>query len=213
MLAACFVIGAVVATPVSAATLNVTYQQSNVFGSPDLSRVVDIQSAGYTGKAKAGPFRLTGSNGYGNFIAFCVDLSKQLKNGKNYTTSANSAFGAKVDRRIDKLFTSAYAGISTAVHGAAFQLALWEIISDTGRRNNLSRGRFKVKAGKAVISQANAYLKGLRSASTGGYAITYMTSGKSQNIVTVSPVPIPAAFGMLGLGVAALFGLRRRKSV
>ena len=61
------------------------------------------------------------------------------------------------------------------------------------------------------MTQANSYLSALSGASTGGYNISYLNSGTSQNLVTVSPVPLPAALGMLGLGIASLFGLRRRK--
>lgn len=205
-------VAAFAATSASASTVNVTYQGSNVFGTPNLSQSVNITSPGYTGNALAGPFHLTGDNGFGNFVGFCVDLFKYMSNGNSYTTSASSSYGAAVDNNIDRLFTSAYASVDTAVEGAAFQLALWEIITDTGSALNLATGNFLASAGSAVTAQANSYLAGLSGASTGGYNITYLNSGTSQNLVTVSPVPVPAALGMLGLGLASLFGLRRRKS-
>lgn len=211
LLAAVAVTGVFAVSAASAATLNVTYQDSTVFGTPNLSKTVNITSSGYTGGAQAGQFRLSGSGGFGNFLAFCVDLAKFMSSGNSYSTSSGSAFGATVDGYIDRLFTSAYASVDTAVEGAAFQLALWEIITDTGSAYSLTSGGFKATAGSAVTAQANSYLAGLAGASTGGYTITYLNSGTSQNLVTVAPVPLPAALGMLGLGVASLFGLRRRK--
>ncbi len=200
----------------SAATVTVDYQNaSNPFGSPNLSRYVRISSPQYNGGTRAGPFRLTGDGGMGDFVAFCVDLGKYLANGQSYTTASNSNFGGAVDTNIDKLFTSAYSGVSTQVEGAAFQVALWEIITDTGSGFDLTSGNFSVQlAGysAAVINQASSYLSGLASAATGGYNLTFLNSGTSQNLVTVSPVPLPAAAGMLGFGVLALFGLRRRKN-
>lgn len=199
----------------SAATVTVDYQNSsNPFGSPALARYVRISSPQYTGGAGAGPFRLTGDGGFGDFVAFCVDLGKYLSSGNTYTTASSSAFGSAVDTNIDKLFTSAYSGISTRVEGAAFQVALWEIITDTGSGFDLSGGDFRVQmAGysAAVINQATSYLSGLASAATGGYRLTFLNSGTSQNLVTVSAVPLPAAAGMLGFGVLTLVGLRRRK--
>lgn len=211
-LAAVSLAGVFAVSAASASTLNVTYQDSTVFGTPNLSRNVNVASSGYTGTARAGQFRLSGSNGYGNFLAFCVDLAKFMTSGGTYSTSSGSAFGATVDGYVDRLFTSAYANVDTAIEAAAFQLALWEIISDTGSGYSLTGGSFTANsASSAVTAQANSYLAGLAGASTGGYTITYLNSGTSQNLVTVAPVPLPAALGMLGLGVASLFGLRRRK--
>ena len=198
----------------SAATVNVTYQGSTAFGSPNLSRYVEITSPGYSGGAFAGPFRLVGDNGLGKFVAFCVDLAQFMKSGTTYTTAASSGYGGAVDLNIDRLFTSAYAGISTAIQGAAFQVALWEIISDTGSGFNLAGGSFSVTQARysaAVINQANAYLSALTGAATGGYRLTFLKSGTNQDIVTVSQVPLPAAAGMLGLGLVRLVGLRRRR--
>lgn len=202
---------AIATTSASAGTVNVTYQGSNVFGTPNYSRAVSITSPTYTGGAQAGAFRLVGDNGFGSFVGFCVDLANFMTSGNTYTTSGTSAYNAAVDNNIDKLFTSSYASVDTANEAAAFQLAIWEIITDTGKSLSLTGGSFLATAGIGVINTANSYLAALSGASTGGYNITYLNSRSSQDLVTVSPVPVPAALGMLGLGLASLFGLRRRK--
>ena len=218
--------------PLSAATLNVTYQGGSAFGSPNLSRYISISSPTYTGGVYAGPFRLAGSGGLGNFVAFCVDLTKVLANGQTYTSASVSNFGNTVDTNISKLFSSAYSGINSRIKGAAFQVALWEIISDTGRGYNLGAGAFSVQSAAysaAVINQASQYLNGLAGATVGAYTLSYLNSGTSQNIVTVanvpgspvtppvrpgppiSPVPVPAGLGLLGLALASLAMARMRR--
>lgn len=202
------------ATVATASTTVVSYQEAGVFGTPNLSSPATIVSPFYNGGTSAGPFRLTGDNGFGDFIAFCIDLDNHMSSGKTYTVSGASSYGTAVDTNIDLLFNSAYAGLSTAVQGAAFQVALWEIITDTGDATgfDLGLGSFTATSSTAgVISQAADYLTGLGGATTGGYKLTFLANGNSQDLVTVSPVPVPAAFGMLSLGLAGLFGLRRRK--
>ena len=201
------------ATVVSASTVEVGYQERSVFGTPNLSSAVTISSPFISGRVAAGPFRLTGSGGFGDFVAFCIDLGQYMARGKTYTVSGASTYGSEVDSNISRLFNSAYASLTTAVQGAAFQVALWEIITDTGSDSglDLGMGAFTAGANASVINQAADYLEGLGGASTGGYKLTFLASGQSQDLVTVSPVPVPAAFGMLGLGIAGLFGLRRRK--
>lgn len=202
------------ATVAGATSIVVDYQEASVFGTPNLSSSVTIVSPSFNGSTAAGPFRLTGDNGFGDFDAFCIDLAHYMSSGNTYTVSGASSYGAVVDSYIDRLFTSAYASLVTSVQGAAFQVALWEIITDTGAASgyDLGLGAFTATSSNAsVISQATGYLAGLTGASTGGYNLTFLANASSQDLVTVSPVPVPAAFGMLGLGLAGLFGLRRRK--
>lgn len=199
------------ATAASAATVDVTYQESGVFGTPNLSQIVEISSPGHDGTVRAGPFRLMGDDGYGDFLAFCIDLNNYMSSGNTYKISSSSVYGAGVDDYIDRLFTSAYAGLDTAIEGAAFQVALWEIITDGGVAYDLAGGLFTASNNFDVIGQANTYLAGLASAATGGYKLGFLSSSVSQDLVTVSPVPLPAAAGMLGLGLAGLFGFGRRK--
>lgn len=210
-LAGALIGGVFAVTSASAATVTVDYQGSDVFGTPNLPQSVLISSPVIDGIVNAGPFRLTGDNGFGDFVAFCIDLGTYMKSGQTYTTSAFSAFGSVIDGYIDRLFTSAYAGVDTADEGAAFQIALWEIITDGGAAYNLGGGSFTADARDDVMNQANAYLAALAGAATGGYRLTFLNSGSSQDLVTVSAVPLPGAVGMLGLGLASFFGLRRRK--
>lgn len=197
----------------SAATLTIDYQNSgNVFGSPNLSASAQITSPEYNGWVNAGPFRLNADGGFGDFVAFCIDLGKYMSSGQTYVTASASAWGPQVDHNINRLFNTAFAGVDTAVEGAAFQLALWEIITDTGSALNLGTGAFRVlSVNSAILSQAGAYLAGLGGATTDTYQLTFLNSNTSQNLVTVSPVPIPAAGGFLLAAMGGLFGLRKMR--
>lgn len=205
-------IACVGATSVSASTVELTYQESgNPFGSPSLFEAVTISSPDYNGNVRAGPFRMTGSDGIGDFDAFCVDLAHSLSSGQTYTVQAASVFSTSVTDNISSLFNTAYDDVTSSVNGAAFQVALWEIITDTAVGLDVYSGAFTASANMAVTLQATNYLNGLGASVSGGYDVTYMTSDFSQDLVTVSAIPVPAAFGMLSLGLAGLFGLRRRK--
>jgi len=208
---------------VSAATVTVDYQESSVFGTPKLAQNVRITSDKYTGYAGAGLFRLT-ADGYGDFNAFCVDLAQYINNGDTYETSVNLFSGATLEN-IDKLFTSAFAAVDTAVEAAAFQIALWEIVEDTGTGYDLTSGAFAVSG--AAVDQANGYLSALGT-QTGKYTLDFLESGTSQDVVTgalnpnsplngggtIAPVPLPASGVLLlaGLAGAAGLGARKRKA-
>jgi hypothetical protein len=200
--------------------MTVTYQEANIFGTPALAQNVTISSPDYNGGARAGLYRLTGSDGFGDFLAFCVDLAKNMGNGKTYNLAPALFGGATLDN-IDRLYTSVYSTVDTALEAAGFQVALWEIVSDTATGFDLSSGDFAVSGNANAAAQAQGYLDGLAQAQTGGYTIDFLTSGNSQNLVTgkvapppaVNPVPLPAAGWMLLAGFGGLFGLRRgRKS-
>lgn len=104
-----------------------------------------------------------------------------------------------------------------ATVAAGLQLALWNAVYDDD--NTVDSGLFKASSGSSgIITNANAYL-----VAAAGYTddpkwklILYDSatdSGKrSQNLVSVSPVPLPAA-GFLMLGALAslgIMGYRRR---
>lgn len=203
----------VAASAANAGTINVSYQGPGPFGVPNLSKPVsvDYQQGHVIGTIQSGPFRLTGSKGFGDFMAFCVELTQSMKNKQSYYLWDNSYYGATVDAAVEKLFNFAFGDVTNATKGAAFQVALWEIISDNNY--DLSAGQFKVTGTSAsVLSTAQYYLDNLASATTGAYKMIYMDSETSQDLVTVAPVPVPAAGGMLLLGLGGLAAARRRKA-
>ena len=109
-------------------------------------------------------------------------------------------------------------------YSAAFQLALWEIVNETSGSYDLENGSFK--ASNRVNQQDTAFLAARATAqtwlslagpTTGQYKISYLfdfngeATPNTQNLITMSPVPLPAA-GLLmasALGLGGLFSRRR----
>ena len=198
----------------SAGTVTVTKQGGSAFGTPNWSKVVGISSPSRTGGVNAGMFRLTGDNGMGDFVAFCVDLADSLNLPETYQMAPTLA-PASVMANVDKLFSSAYNSITDSVSAAGFQVALWEIIEDTDPNNapfDLNSGNFKMTSGEAAVKNAaDGFLGGLAGAPTGQYKYTFLESKDGQDLVTVAPVPVPAAGLLLLTGLGGFAALRRRR--
>lgn len=248
--------GMAAATTVSSfpdGNFTVAYQSTgNPFGTHGSANV----TLNTLGSVSAGAFALkVQGQANSNFAAFCLDLAHTLKSGTSYTVAdanptgnvfntSSGAAGVNPSQQasIQKLFDAVYspALLKSTTESAAFQLALWEIVTETKtyagqivfdvNSQDAQRGNFYALTGwhntpSAIVAQANLYLADMQ-AYTGAkhYDVTYLQSvisctGRhctptqgSQNLVTVSAVPLPAAGVLLltafgGAGVA----LRRRR--
>lgn len=206
------------AAAASSAPINISYQSAGVFGAGNLQQTIRVHTpgAGYDGRVRAGLFHLTGDSGLGDFVAFCVDLAQFLNNPQQATLAPN-LFGSAVQDGMARLFDVALGGdtlagaIDTSLEAAGLQVALWEVLYDTGGTYDLGAGGFHVSENAAVRAQAEAYIAGMATAQTSRYVMTFLESEDHQDLVTVQPVPLPAtglmlAFGLIGAGAT----LRRR---
>ena len=201
-----------------ASTVELAYQGSNAWGTPAWARSVSYELNGNAKTHGAGLFRLEDTGTGQSVLAWCIDLLNTLALPATHSTTAVSATAAQLTN-IDKLFTSAYNMVTDADTAAGFQIALWEIMSDTGSAEglDLSNGEFETTGSGTHYTLAAGYLSGLEAQATGGYTLTTYFNATSQNLVegTIAPpaavVPVPAAGLLLLSGIAGFGMMRRRK--
>jgi hypothetical protein len=155
----------------------------------------------------------------GDFVAWCLDATNWLQGSSSYEITDDpfaSSYGlTDADMaRVQSVFDANYASVdlSNAAEAAAFQMALWEALYDDDW--SVMTGDFTVtSATSGAVAQAEAYLLAASTYAGGQqYSMTFLESlSGGQNLVTVAPIPLPAA-GLLLLGaLGGLGALRRRR--
>ncbi|HZZ44026.1 MAG TPA: hypothetical protein VFE58_13910 [Tepidisphaeraceae bacterium] len=215
------------------------------------AQIVGIHYNGNSlGSAYAGALNWQGVAGNadfttGSFNTFCIDLTQDVYIGSQYTYSvvtdiANASpvplpptapigatgMGAVNAQQIENLYSLEYDNIAgNNDRAAAFQIAMWEMLFDTGTSHDVTTGQFSVSgASSNVISLANGFVtEAINSAPMQFHNdILAMVSPTYQDQLYIggvntgngppgSPVPTPAAaFGAIPL-LGGLAAFRRKK--
>ncbi len=188
---------------------------------PDPAALTSVPSSSFTYSGSAGGFKakdnggtlgaVTNSSGY--FEAFCADLFQSWGYG-TYTYNVASMSNPQLTS-LNQL-ADYYDQVTNAVTSAAFQLATWEILFEdtTNPSFNLGLGDFTASNNLAAISQANTWLSTLGQAQD-KYSIGYLTQGQKQDLiyVTPSPVPLPAAAWLFGSALLGFVSLSNRRKI
>ena len=130
---------------------------------------------------------IDGDSAVEDFVAFCLDISTYISNGKNYevTTSpfAVDPLTSLQIGNIQRLFNTAYRTLvlTSNTQSAGFQLALWEIIYETDSTLTLGSGNFTASYGTAAINFANTLLGNLGDTPTAHYALTFLQANPAHH--------------------------------
>lgn len=163
-----------------------------------------------------------------SLITWCVDVFHTIQSAK-YTDGNLGNLSTYISTKLSNpnfsagnlqsLVNQRYTGVTQAAnntYSAAFQLALWEIVNETSGTYNLSSGSFEAQGFSAsAISLAQTWLA-LSGPVTGNYNVKYLfdfngeASPNTQNLITMSPVPLPAA-SLLMLSALGLGGIVTRR--
>jgi hypothetical protein len=172
------------------------------------------------------------------FIAWCLDTLRRLdlgtgptdttylvNNSNPFVTGPQLSSGQRSD--LKRLFDVAYDDVlsNLSANSGGFQLAAWEIVNETSGTYNISGGDFFASTGERTKAQSYLNLLSNNGSTIGngglGYRLVFLETvsglpSGGQNLVTVAPVPLPAA-GVLLLtalgGVAAAYRRKQRKAV
>ena len=210
------------AAPAAATVIDVDPQASSVFGSTAAEqwRVITKFSVNgnESGNVYAGAFRLESNAGgaLSEFLAFCLQPLEPLDLTKDY--ALGSLFSQTINENLNTLAANAWDLVTDSTSAGAFQLAAWEITTETQRSFGLEDGDFQVTSNRtdsnAAEALAETWLGNLNNDiwtyEGDDYAILN-ASGTQDLLTNVSAVPLPAS-GLLLLG--GLFGagaVARRK--
>ena len=227
---------AAVSTNLSAAAINATFNGLAAGSTSAVERIISDSATGtqawtsltmglfsftrtggdYTGTLQPGPGN--------NFLAFCVEPQELAQSAVFQVVGLPAAvtnlggIGATRADQLSRLMGTYYpnfGGVVTATQVAALQIAIWEIVRENSGTLNVTAGttQFRNATDAASLTLAQSYLTNI--AAGGGTASSNFVGlnsvGAQDMLVRVSDVPEPSTLAMLGLSIAPLALLSRRK--
>ena len=167
-------------------------------------------------------FDVTGSTGTlpwdwsDRLEAFCVEIGITLSHDPvTYTMNSAADYFNDVSQvdLIGRLYTGYRDKVIDGLTSAAFQLALWEVVNETGNALDLFGGSFRTNSFGSARGQAQSWLGSLDGI-VNQYSLHVLESPDSQDLLVFSPdtptIAAPASLGLLSLGLSVL-GLRFRR--
>jgi hypothetical protein len=206
--------------PVSATTVSLEYNGPSAVN-PQTSTITATEVMPGSQLVGAYGFNMTDTTGQmGSFLAWCVDVSHYLgTTGSNSYTITDTpflssyGFDAGQMARVQSVFDANFAALdaTSGNQAAGFQLALWNALYDTDWTVQ-GGSAFSAMANVDILEIADSFLA-LANGFDGdsAWSLTFLESNTGrQNLVSATPVPVPAA-GLLLLAALGGLGLARRR--
>lgn len=222
------------ASTATATPISLVYDGPSVTNSDDRETVTITTSpvtVATENSVYANGFNMTDTSGtIGSFLAWCLDVSSFLSNSGSTAEAYiitddpfSNSYGLSdtEQARVQSVFDANFGTLdaTNGVEAAGFQVALWNALYEGDLF--AEAGAFAVSASQAVIDKANYFLGTAANDNTSEnlYQMSFLESApgddqtRRQNLVTVSPVPLPAAGMLLLVALGGLgFAGRRRKA-